>query len=104
MSTTLGRNAPATPFNRAATRTRLWLTLAAVLVALTSVACSGRPDGSSTGPAQGSSPAHHGDPALTFSQCMRDNGVANFPDPDASGHLTIDSIANDAKIDTGSAA
>jgi hypothetical protein len=35
---------------------------------------------------------------------MRDNGVSEFPDPDASGALTIDSIANGSSLDTDSAA
>ena len=30
--------------------------------------------------------------ALKFAECMRDNGVKEFPDPDASGQLTIDAI------------
>jgi hypothetical protein len=34
---------------------------------------------------------------------MRANGVSAFPDPDASGSLTIDGIANGSSIDTGSA-
>ena len=35
---------------------------------------------------------------------MRDNGVREFPDPDASGALTIDEIANGSSLDTNSAA
>ena len=35
---------------------------------------------------------------------MRDNGVSEFPDPDASGELTIDGIANGSSLDTNSAA
>lgn len=31
---------------------------------------------------------------------MRDNGVTEFPDPDASGVLTADGIANGTAIDT----
>jgi hypothetical protein len=42
--------------------------------------------------------------ALKFAQCMRDNGVSAFPDPDASGELTIDAIANGSSLDTNSAA
>jgi hypothetical protein len=32
--------------------------------------------------------------AEKFSQCMRNNGVGAFPDPNSSGQLTIDEIAN----------
>jgi hypothetical protein len=35
---------------------------------------------------------------------MRDNGVSNFPDPDASGQFTIDAVANGSGVDTNSAA
>jgi len=42
--------------------------------------------------------------ALTFAACMRDNGVTDFPDPDSSGELTIDEIANRTSVDTDSAA
>jgi hypothetical protein len=41
--------------------------------------------------------------ALKFAQCMRDNGVREFPDPDASGELTIDGIANGSSVDPDSA-
>jgi hypothetical protein len=42
--------------------------------------------------------------AATFAECMRTNGVRNFPDPDASGTYTIDEIANGSSLDTNSAA
>lgn len=41
--------------------------------------------------------------AVQFAQCMRDHGVGAFPDPSASGELTIDAIANDSSIDVDSA-
>ena len=42
--------------------------------------------------------------AVKFSQCMRSNGVSNFPDPNASGQLTIDAIANGSGVDTNTPA
>ena len=42
--------------------------------------------------------------AMKFAECMRDNGVSAFPDPDASGELTIDAVANGSSLDTNSAA
>jgi hypothetical protein len=42
--------------------------------------------------------------AVKFAECMRANGVSAFPDPDASGALTIDAVANGASLDTDSAA
>jgi hypothetical protein len=41
---------------------------------------------------------------VKFSECMRANGVRAFPDPDASGALTIDAVANGSSLDTSSAA
>jgi hypothetical protein len=37
--------------------------------------------------------------AVKFAQCMRENGVSQFPDPDASGELTIDGVVNGSGID-----
>src|SRR5204863_386453 len=42
--------------------------------------------------------------AVKFAKCMRNNGVSEFPDPGASGELTIDAIANGSSLDTSSAA
>jgi hypothetical protein len=42
--------------------------------------------------------------AVKFAECMRGNGVGAFPDPDASGALTIDAVANGSSLDTSSAA
>ena len=41
--------------------------------------------------------------AVKFAQCMRANGVSEFPDPGPSGNLTIDAIANGSSLDTNSA-
>ena len=64
----------------------------------------------SSAPAQISS-AGGGDPTATahekgvkFAECMRNNGVSKFPDPGASGELTIDAIANGSSLDTSSPA
>lgn len=42
--------------------------------------------------------------ALKFSECMRANGLSAFPDPDASGSLTIDGVVNGSSLDPNSAA
>jgi hypothetical protein len=42
--------------------------------------------------------------AVKFAECMRTNGVGAFPDPDASGALTVDAVANGSSVDTSSAA
>ncbi len=40
--------------------------------------------------------------AVKFAECMRSNGVKEFPDPNASGQLTIESIVNGSSLDTNS--
>ena len=42
--------------------------------------------------------------AVKFAECMRSNGVSEFPDPGASGKLTIDAVANGSSLDTSSPA
>ena len=42
--------------------------------------------------------------AVKFAECMRDNGVSEFPDPDASEGLTIDGVLNGSSLDPNSAA
>jgi hypothetical protein len=41
---------------------------------------------------------------VKFAECMRANGVSAFPDPDASGALTIDAVANGSSLNTSSTA
>jgi hypothetical protein len=71
---------------------------ALALVALIGVGCS------STSADNGDTGGSSRDKAIKFAACMRDNGVRDFPDPDASGELTIDAIANGSSLNTGSAA
>ena len=42
--------------------------------------------------------------AVKFAECMRKNGVSGFPDPSATGKLTIDAIANGSSLDTSTPA
>ena len=44
------------------------------------------------------------DKAVKFAECMRSNGVSGFPDPDASGALTVDGVVNGSSLDPSSAA
>jgi hypothetical protein len=39
------------------------------------------------------------DEAVKFAECMRDNGVSEFPDPKGSGGLTIDGVVNGSSLD-----
>ena len=62
-------------------------TLAALaMVALISAGCSNAPAETGTGSNGGNNTAPH-EQAVLFAECMRDNGVREFPDPDASGEF-----------------
>jgi hypothetical protein len=74
---------------------------ALAMVALLSAGCSNALAGTGTG---GGSDATNRDQAAKFAECMRKNGVREFPDPDASGDLTIDRIANGSSLDTSTPA
>jgi hypothetical protein len=70
------------------------------VVAVISAGCSSAPAG--TGSSNNAAATRQ--QAVKFAQCMRDNGVSGFPDPDASGQLTIDGIANGSSVNPNSAA
>lgn len=73
------------------------------VVALISACGSSAPTdtGSSGGANHASAAAQQG---VKFAECMRHNGVSNFPDPNASGKLTIDAVANGSSLDTSTPA
>jgi hypothetical protein len=73
-----------------------------VLVVLGTASCSTRPAGGGGSTNAGNANAHA--QALRFAECMRSNGAREFPDPDASGTFTIETIANGTSIDTDSPA
>jgi hypothetical protein len=78
-------------------------TLAALaVIAVIGVGCSNAP--ASTGTSSGTNTTTNREQAVKFAECMRDHGVKEFPDPDASGDLTIDQIANGSSLDTSTAA
>jgi hypothetical protein len=52
----------------------------------------------------GNNTAANYEKAVKFAECMRNNGVSGFPDPDASGALTIDGVVNGSSVDPNSAA
>ena len=75
------------------------------MVALISLAgCSNAPAETGTGSSGGNSTASIHEKAVKFAGCMRANGISAFPDPDASGKLTVDAVANRSSVDTSSAA
>jgi hypothetical protein len=89
------------------TRTRTLRPLATLamvaMVALISAGCGGT-GSAGTGSSGSNDAATTREKAVKFSECMRENGVSDFPDPDASGAFTIETIANGSSVDTSSVA
>ncbi len=52
----------------------------------------------------GNNTAANAQKAVKFAECMRSNGVTEFPDPPASGNFTIDGIVNGSSLDPSSPA
>jgi hypothetical protein len=80
-------------------RRRPLAALALIAMAAVISAC-----GSSAPAGTGSNTAADAQIAVRFAECMRSNGVSDFPDPGASGKLTIDAVANGSSLDTNSPA
>jgi hypothetical protein len=72
---------------------KLWPLAVLAMVALIGAGCGGN---DSSG---GNTTAANQEKAVKFAECMRENGVSEFPDPDASGNLTIDGVVNGSSID-----
>jgi hypothetical protein len=88
---------------------------AALLLSLIGAGCSSPPAKTSTststsgtdgsgGGSGGNNKSPTRDTAVKFAECMRKNGVREFPDPDASGQLTIDGVLNGSSLDPSTAA
>ena len=77
------------------TRT-LRLLAAFAMLALIVAGCSSTSGGTRGG--GGNSTASTHESAVKFAECMRDNGVNEFPDPDPSGTLTIE-VVNGSSLD-----
>jgi hypothetical protein len=69
---------------------------ALAIVALIGAGCSSEPAEDDNA---GNTNAANQEQAVKFAECMRDNGVSEFPDPDASGGLTIDGVLNGSSLD-----
>ena len=96
------------PKSRRLHRMRALIWVPAMLILPLAVACSGgsaspgvasvdaTPTATGDGAATGSTGTDGGtdsdsieDSVIAYSQCMRENGVTNFPDPDGDGNLTL---------------
>jgi hypothetical protein len=73
------------------------------VIAVISGCGSSSPAGTSPSSNTNSSLAH-AQKGVKFAECMRSHGVSNFPDPGASGKLTIDAVANGSSLDTSTPA
>jgi hypothetical protein len=84
----------------------LWSVAALATFAVMVAGCGNGSAGTGTRTAisgDGSTASIH-EKALRFAECMRGNGVGNFPDPGASGSFTIDGVVNGSSLDPNSAA
>jgi hypothetical protein len=86
----------------------LWPLAALALTAVIVAGCGNGSAGTGSG-GNSTAPNHNStatsrEKAVKFAECMRANGVSAFPDPNASGELTIDAVANRSSVDTSSAA
>ena len=79
----------------------LWPLAALAMIAVIVAGCGNGSAGTGSG---GNSTAATHEKAVKFAECMRANGVSAFPDPNASGELTIDAVANGSSLDTDTAA
>jgi hypothetical protein len=78
------------------------IAMVVLISACGSTAQTGTGSGSSGGGGDSTATAH--EKGVKFAECMRSNGVSEFPDPGASGKLTIDAIANGSSLDTSTPA
>jgi hypothetical protein len=74
------------------------------MVALISGCGSSAPAGTGSGGGNNNTVPANVQKAVKFAECMRRNGVSQFPDPGASGKLTIDAVANGSSLDTNTPA
>jgi len=72
--------------------------------ALVSACGSGAAAETQTGTGSGNNTLANAQKGVKFAECMRRNGVGQFPDPDASGKLTIDAVANGSSVNTSTPA
>jgi hypothetical protein len=86
-------------------RRKTWVVAALAMVAVIGAGCGGGGSGGTgTAAPAGTSTETTREKAVRYAECMRANGVSAFPDPDATGALTIDAVANNSSVDTSSAA
>ena len=79
-------------------------TIALIAMVVPIGACgSSAPAGTSTGGGDANETAN-AQKGVKFAECMRGNGVSEFPDPGPSGSFTIDGVVNGSSLDPNSPA
>jgi hypothetical protein len=73
--------------------------LSALVLVVTVAVISGCGSSAPAETGTGSNDTANAQKAVKFAECMRSNGVSQFPDPGASGELTIDAVANGSSLD-----
>ena len=73
--------------------------LAVIAIAVLISACGSSAPAATGSGGGGNNTAANAQKAVKFAECMRSNGVSEFPDPGASGKFTIDGIANGSSLD-----
>jgi hypothetical protein len=79
------------------TRKRRPLAALALFAVVTLISACGSSAPAASG--GGNNAAANAQKAVKFAECMRANGVSEFPDPSASGKLTIDGVVNGSSLD-----
>ena len=80
-------------------RRRPLAALALIAIAASISACGSSAPASAGAGSGGRSTTTNHQKAVKFAECMRANGVPEFPDPNASGTLTLDGIVNGSSLD-----
>ena len=82
------------------TRRRRPLAALALIATVALISACGSTAPAATGSASSANnTAANAELGVKFAKCMRSNGVSAFPDPPASGKLTIDAIVNGSSLD-----
>jgi hypothetical protein len=87
------------PSGRSMNRTRRPLAALALIAMVALIGGCGSSAPAETGSGGGNNTAANAQKPVNFAECMRSNGVSEFPDPGASGKFTIDGIVNGSSLD-----
>jgi hypothetical protein len=81
--------------------------LIATIILIGACGSSGSDNTGGSGSGSGTGSSHSlvvAQKGVKFAECMRSHGISQFPDPRATGRLTIDAVANGSSVDTSTPA